>query len=78
MISIHKTEKMCFVIITQHRWLFLGHKILLFNSSFRTVAIYKIFDFYIGYIPSVGKSKSEQEISGMCTYFRVVMETRFE
>ena len=74
---IYKTEKM-FVIITQHSWLFLGQKILLFKSSFRTVAIYKNSDFYIGYTPSVGKPKSEQEISGMSTYFRVVMETCFE
>ena len=64
---------MCFVIITQHRWLFLGQKILLFKSSSCTVAIYKISDFYIECTPSVGKPKSEQEISGMCTYFLAVM-----
>ena len=64
---IYETEKMCFVTITQHSLLFLGQKILLFKSSFRSVANYKMPDFYIGYTPSVGKLKTKQEISGMCT-----------
>ena len=59
---VYKTEKMCSVIITQHSWQILGQKILLFKCSFRTVAIYKKSDFYIGYTPSVGKPESEQEI----------------
>ena len=42
---IYKTAKMCFVTITQHNWLFLGQKILLFKSSFRTVSNYKMPDF---------------------------------
>ena len=58
---------MFFVTITQHDWLFSGQKILLFKSSFRTVANYKMPDFHIGYTPSVGEPKTEQEISGMCT-----------
>ena len=68
---------MCFVTVPQHSWLILG-KNSAFQVLFRTVAIYKISDFYIGYTQLVGKPKSEQEISGMCTYFRVVMETYFE
>ena len=69
---------MCFFIITQHSWLILGQKILLFKSSFRTVATEKIYDFYIDYTTSVGKPQTEQQISVMRTYFRVVMETYFE
>ena len=69
---------MCFVTITQYIWLFLGQNPA-FKSSFRTDAIYiELSDFYIGYTPSVGKPKYEQEIFGMCTYFRDVMETCFE
>ena len=35
-------------------------------------------DFYIWYTPSEGESKNENEISGMYTYFCVVMETWFD
>ena len=69
---------MCFFIITQHSWLFLGQKILLFSHLFAQLQPIKISELYIEYTTSVGKPKSEQEISGMCTYFRVVMETCFE
>ena len=42
---IYKTAKVCFVTSTQHCWLFLGRKILLFRSSFITVATIKMPDF---------------------------------
>ena len=38
---LYKNAKRCFVTITQHCWLILGQKIVLFKSSFRTVATYK-------------------------------------
>ena len=75
---IYKTAKMCFVTITLHSWLILGQKILLLSPLFAQLQSIKISDFYIGYTPSVGKPKSEQETSGMCTYFRVIIETCFE
>ena len=56
---IYETEKMFFVIITQHSWLFLGHNILLSSPLFAQLQSIKISDFYIGYPPSVGKPKSE-------------------
>ena len=43
---IYETAKMCFVTIAQHNW--LGQKVLLFKSSFRIVANYKMPDFYKG------------------------------
>ena len=55
MMCTYKTAKMCFVTITPHNWLFQGQKVLLFKSSFRTVA------------NLVGEPKIAQEISGMCT-----------
>ena len=75
---IYKTAKMCFVFIAQHIWLFLGQKSCFSDPLSAQLQSIKISDFYIVYTPSVVKPKSELEISGMCTYFRVVMETCFE
>ena len=66
---------MCFVIITQHNWLFLGEKFLLFKPHFAQLQAMKTSETYKAYTPPMRKPKNEQEISGMCTYFRVVMET---
>ena len=53
----------------------LGEKFLLFKSHFRTVASYENLGNLQGLYPTNGATQNEQEISGMCTYFRVVMET---
>ena len=66
---------MCFDIIIQHNWLFLEEKFLLFKPHFRTVASYKTSETYKAYTTQMGELKNEQEISGMCTDFHVVMET---
>ena len=63
---------MCFVIIRQHNSLFLGEKFLLFKPHFRTVVSHET---YVTYSPPKGEPRNEQGISGMCTHFRVVMET---
>ena len=66
---------MCFVIITLHSWLFLGKESSFSSPLFEQLQPIEINDFYIDFTPSVGKRQSEQEISGMCTYFLQVVTT---
>ena len=54
----------------------LGQKIMLFKSSFRTVANYKMPDFCMDYTPSVGKPKTVHE--NFWNVASLVMETLYE